>query len=104
MAHHDYRRADCVCESVFILLPLTRIVVYAPNMVAVKAENGQVQLTFPTDGMSPQEVHDFVAWLRVESIARRSRLTSEAAWQLAEDIKAGWWEANKARFGEEGAD
>lgn len=77
---------------------------YAQGMVAVKTENGQVQLTFPTDGMSPQEVSDFVAWLRVESIARRSRLTPEAAWQLAENIKAGWWEANKTRFGQEGAD
>ncbi len=68
-------------------------------MIAVKAENGHVQLTFPTDGMSPEEVNNFVVWLRVESIARRSKLTKEAAMELAEDTKADWWQANEARFG-----
>jgi hypothetical protein len=68
-------------------------------MVAVKADNGQVQLTFPTQGMSAEEVNDFVAWLRFEAIARRSRLSEDAAWKLSEEIKATWWEANKGRFG-----
>ena len=69
-------------------------------MIDVKAENGEVHITFPTDGMSPEQVNDFVTWLRVESIARRSKLTEQAAWQLSEEIKAGWWEKNKHRFGE----
>jgi hypothetical protein len=69
-------------------------------MIDVKAANGVVQLTFPTDGMSPEQVNDFVTWLRVEGIARRSKLTGQAAWQLSEEIKAGWWEKNKQRFGE----
>ena len=59
-----------------------------------------MQITVPTDGMSPDQVNDFVAWLRVEAIARRSKLTPSAAWQLSEEIKAGWWEGNKQRFGE----
>ena len=71
-------------------------------MIAVKTENGQVQVTFPTDGMSPEEVNDFVAWLRVESLARRSKLTEAAAWQLAEDIKASWWKTNESRFTQTG--
>jgi hypothetical protein len=50
--------------------------------------------------MSPEQVNDFVNWLRVEAIARRSKLTEEAAWQLSEEVKAGWWEKNKHRFGE----
>jgi hypothetical protein len=37
--------------------------------------------------MTPGEVNDFVSWLRVESVVRRSRLTPEAAWKLSEDIK-----------------
>lgn len=68
-------------------------------MVGVKTENGHVQLTLPTEGMTAQEVNEFVGWLRVEAIARRSRLTQDAAWTLAEDIKAGWWKANEGRFG-----
>ena len=68
-------------------------------MIEVKAENGSVHIIFPTDGMSPEQVNDFVAWLRVESIARRSKLTEQAAWRLAEDIKSGWWEKHQHRFG-----
>ena len=67
-------------------------------MVDVKAENGIVRLTFPTEGMSPEEVNDFVNWLRVEGIVRRSRLTETAAWRLAEDIKSDWWEKNEQRY------
>ena len=67
-------------------------------MIDVKAENGVVRLTFPTDGMSAEQVNDFVNWLRHESVARRSRLTETAAWQLSEDLKADWWEKNKERF------
>jgi hypothetical protein len=51
-----------------------------------------------SQGLSPDEVNDFVAWLRVESIARRSRLTPEAAWKLSEDIKSDWWSTNEQRF------
>ena len=69
-------------------------------MIDVKAEDGVVHMTFPTDGMSPEHVNDFVIWLRVESIARRSKLTKQTARQLAEEIKASWWEKNKHRFGE----
>jgi hypothetical protein len=59
-----------------------------------------VHLAFPTDGMSPEQVNDFVTWLRVEAIARRSKLTEQAAWELSEEIKADWWQKNKHRFGE----
>ena len=69
-------------------------------MIDVKAENGVVHMTFPTAGMSPEQVNDFVTWLRVESIARRSKLTEQTARELSEEIKSGWWEKNKQRFGE----
>jgi hypothetical protein len=69
-------------------------------VIDVKAENGMVHIEFSTDGMSPEQVNEFVTWLRVEAIAQRSKLTGEAAWQLSEEVKAGWWEKNKGRFGE----
>ncbi len=67
-------------------------------MIAVKTERGQVQMSFPTEGMSPDEVNEFVTWLRVEGVARRSQLTPETALRLGEDIKAGWWSENEQRF------
>lgn len=69
-------------------------------MIEVKAEEGVVHMIFPTDGMSADQVNDFVTWLRVESIARRSKLSEEAAWKLSEEIKADWWEKNSSRFGQ----
>jgi hypothetical protein len=72
-------------------------------VIDVKAEDGVVRLTFPTEGMTPEQVNDFVSWLRIESIARRSQLTEQGAWQLSEEIKADWWEKNKRRFGEIGS-
>jgi hypothetical protein len=67
-------------------------------MIAVKAEGNRVEVSIPTEGMTPEEVNEFISWLRVESIVRRSKLTPEAAWQLSEDIKSDWWQANEHRF------
>ncbi len=72
---------------------------YDGTMVEVQSDNGVVRMVFPTDGLSPEQVDDFVTWLRVEGLARRSQLSEEAAWRLSDDIKAGWWEKNKTRFG-----
>ena len=72
--------------------------VYAVVMIAVKAEKDRVEVSIPTEGMSPEEINDFVSWLRVESVIRGSRLTEEAAWKLSEEIKSTWREANKNRF------
>jgi hypothetical protein len=71
-------------------------------MIDIKAENGRVQVTLPTDGMTPDEIDRFVAWLRVESVARHSQLTPEAAWRLSEEIKADWWRTNAGRFSSPG--
>lgn len=68
-------------------------------MIEVKEANGAVQMTFPSNGMSPEQVDDFVTWLRVEGLARRSRLTPENVFALSEEIKSGWWGKNKQRFG-----
>ena len=67
-------------------------------------ENGCLRVTIPTEGMTPSEVNDFVSWLRVESVVRRSRLTPEASWRLSEDNKSDWWQANERRFLAEGAE
>jgi hypothetical protein len=67
-------------------------------MIGVTTENDRLLVTIPTQGLTPDEVNDFVAWLRVEAVARRSRLTPEAAWKLSEDIKSDWWNANEQRF------
>jgi hypothetical protein len=69
-------------------------------MVTVEADNSQIRVTIPTRDLSPEEVSTFVAWVRLESTAWRSRLTPDAARRLSEDVKSDWWKANAARFGE----
>ncbi len=71
---------------------------YLGAMIAVRAENDRVEVTIPTADMTADEINDFVAWLRVESIARRSKLTSDAAGQLSEEIKTEWWRRNESRL------
>ena len=68
--------------------------VYSFPMIEVKTENGVVQITFPVNGLSPNEVNEFVTWLRTEGIARHSKLTEQDSWQLSEEIKANWWDKN----------
>ena len=67
-------------------------------MIDVEAQPNAVRVTVPTTGMTPQEISDFLSWLRVESAARRSRMSDDEAWKLSEEIKSGWWAANEHRF------
>ncbi len=67
-------------------------------MVAVEADKHQIRLTIPTEGMPPEDVDRFVAWIRAEAVARQSRLSDDDAMRLAEEVNEGWWQKNKARF------
>jgi hypothetical protein len=85
-------------------LPNPALASYSSSMIAVEAANGCLHVTIPTEGMTPAEVNDFVSWLRIESVVRRSQLTPGAAWKLSEDIKSDWWRANEHRFTPEGTE
>jgi hypothetical protein len=56
------------------------------NMIAVETNDHEIRVNIPTDGMP------------AEAVARRSRLTDDAAWKLAEDVKSDWWAKNQSRF------
>ncbi|MCI0540093.1 MAG: hypothetical protein L0Z50_33220 [Verrucomicrobiales bacterium] len=73
-------------------------------MIAIKAEKDRVEISILTEGMTPEEVNDFIDWIRLESIFSRSKLTEEEAWKLSEEIKSGWWDANQHRFVRESAE
>jgi hypothetical protein len=68
------------------------------GMILVEAAESSLRVTIPTDEVPPERVSAFVDWLRLEALARRSRLTEEEAGQMAEAAKASWWAANKDRF------
>lgn len=83
-------------------LRLASVEVYGSRVIAIKAEKDRVEVSIPTEGMTPEDVNDFISWLRVESVARRSQLTPQAARQLSEEIKSEWWQANQGRFAPRG--
>jgi hypothetical protein len=55
-------------------------------------------VTIPRDAVPPRQLNAFLDWLRLEEIAQRSRLSDADANGIADDLKAGWWTANKDRF------
>ena len=56
-----------------------------------------MRVTIPRDEVPPERLNSFLDWLRLESIACKSRLTEPEADRLAEAAKADWWAANKER-------
>ena len=67
-------------------------------MITVETTDTSVRVTIPKDEVPADRLNSFLDWLRLEAIVRRSDLTEVAAGNLAEEIKAGWWAANKDRF------
>ena len=67
-------------------------------MITVENTEAGVRVTIPKDDVPAPRLNAFLDWLRLESIAAKSRLTEAEADRLAEQAKADWWAANKARF------
>lgn len=67
-------------------------------MITVETTDTDVHVTIPKNEVPAERLNTFLGWLRLEAIARRSDLTEEAASRLADEIKQGWWAANKDRF------
>jgi len=57
-----------------------------------------VRVTIPKGEVPIDRLNSFLDWLRLEAVARRSALKEAEADRMAEELKAGWWTANKDRF------
>ena len=67
-------------------------------MITVEKTETNLRVTIPNDAVPPKRLNALLDWLRFEEIAQRSRLTAAGADRLADEMKAGWWAANKGRF------
>ena len=67
-------------------------------MITVEATEQAVRVTIPKDEVPVDRLNSFLDWLRLEGVARQSNLDEAEAGRLAEEIKAGWWVANKDWF------
>jgi hypothetical protein len=68
------------------------------SMITVETTDASVRVTIPKSEVPADRLNWFVDSLRFEAIARRSHLTEDEASLLADEIKAGWWSANRHRF------
>ena len=64
-------------------------------MLQVINENEEINLRFSKNLTDLGEFSKFLSRLKIEDIATRSRMTEEQAIEIANDIKADYWEANK---------
>ena len=67
-------------------------------MITVEKTDADLRVTLPKDAVPPKRLNALLDWLRFEEIAQHSHLTEVDADRLAEEMKAGWWAANKNRF------
>ena len=67
-------------------------------MITVETTAAAVHVTIPISEVPTDRLNWFVDSLRLEAIARQSQLAEEEAAHLADEIKAGWWAANRDRF------
>jgi hypothetical protein len=75
---------------------------YSEDVITVETTDTGVRVNIPAQDLPPDRLNAFLDWLRLEAIARQSRLTEEDAMRLTEDVKSDWWLANKHRFFPEG--
>ncbi|HEY5043800.1 MAG TPA: hypothetical protein VIK53_17650 [Verrucomicrobiae bacterium] len=67
-------------------------------MITVEKTDADLRVTIPKDAVPPKRLNALLDWLRLEELAQRSHLTEADADRLADELKAGWWSANKDRF------
>ena len=64
-------------------------------MLQVKEQDGNWVITIPKDRIGKDFVLRFLERLELENLLQQSALTEEQAQQFSEELKTGWWEANK---------
>ncbi len=67
-------------------------------MMAIEKPTTELRGSISHAATPPQQQGDLFDWLRLEEMTQRSRLTKAAPDRMANEIKAGWWAANKNRF------
>ena len=67
-------------------------------MITEEKTETDLRVTIPKDAVPPKRLNALLDWLRLEEISQRSHLSAADADRLADELKAGWWAANKNRF------
>lgn len=68
------------------------------NMGSIVSQGPNLILTIPREMLAEKEIQKILDLLRFYELVKKSTMTEAKAWQLSEEIKADWWQANKARI------
>lgn len=67
-------------------------------MLDIKMEQNELVLRIPKGYVDNEYLQRLINLLEVEQITEKSELTEENSRMLSEELKANWWEKNKAAF------
>ena len=71
---------------------------YVRFMFTVEATDEAIHIRIPRGEVSEERLTQILSGLRLEAAVSASQMTDEQAEAMAEEMKADWWERNKARF------
>ena len=67
-------------------------------MITIESTETEIRVSIPRDEVDPVQLERMLRPFRLENTLSDSTLREEDAEQMAEEMKARWWEENRQRF------
>lgn len=64
----------------------------------IRREGEKILISIDKDLISSKNLLKFIDRLKLEEIAKQSKLTKKDVAEISEKIKEEWWQKNKSRF------
>lgn len=68
------------------------------DLIEVTRDDKRLNVSIPIEDMKKEEIEEILDYLYFRTILRKSKMTQEQANELADEVTASWWEANKSRI------
>lgn len=67
-------------------------------MLAIANEQGKITISFLMNDLPMEDVEEILTFFKMEFLARQSRLSDQAAFDLSEQIKTDWWSKHRQQI------
>ncbi len=67
-------------------------------LIETKLDEIRLTVSISIDDMKTEEIEELLAFIKAEVITRKSQMTAEQAFELAEEVKASRWNENGNRI------
>ena len=74
------------------------IVVSEEIMLEILTKGEKIVITIDKDLLSNDDFQKFIERIKLEDIAKKSKLTKKDAFAISENIKDKWWKENKVQI------